>query len=505
MAYNKEQQHQRYLANKEKYQKKHKETYVSHPRKGEHLNEVIPVLLSIAKYDKVQNLDDTTDRRFTLHQPAIASFTKVSQPTVSRYIEQLVKDNVIERREQAYIFKDDSEETYRKSWLYTADEAEIDRCCGENGYKPSKALYFDYKKSLNEFFSNEKNELKKNWIEKNQKLFPQYEEIVKHINEYMPEECQLKYLWDGSGRLYSAFCSTPNPDNPGHSLEEMKERPNMLKDMFGIEKYIEYDTAASIYRLTYNLNHSLPFSEDSDIYEEVWKTMGLGEIPGFHETIHRTYLKRIMMPIYMKEGSITYSVNQFFTHIIDNKNLKSYSNVKSFFRTNDLTMVDEKGTIFLIPKAMKQKYVAWAFFMQYYCGWNREFLTDFLKKLCFAMKKVMFGLSDSKFYSRNIFIYESNVHIRMLEAFLSNEELIADVNSKRILQIANAYDGFYSNEGVFTKEMFMQAYFDSTNIVKAELKDIKEIPMRSGRRGLLKKEIPVRRVNNQANQISFDE
>ncbi len=516
MPYTKEQQHERYLRNRAEILKKAKESRVKHPRERKYTKEVYPLLLSIATYGKAKGLVNKKIRKFVLSQKAIAKFVseknniKISQPTLGKYIGDLIKAGVIEQKGTHNYVNENVDDWWAKdTLLYIADKSAIKHFCKEHHYRISKALFNEYLRSLKEINSNETDDSdefneyldkpgdKEIWIEKNKNLFPEYEGLLASINSYLPSHCQLRFLWDGCGRLVNPIATTPNPERDYHTKEEREIRPQMLKKHFGIDEYVEYDVAASIYRLTYNLNHAVPFYDNRDIYELFWKLMDLGSTlhkngvesneVDFHDSDERKYLKKIVMPIYMDEASIKYSVKYVFGAVIERYGLTSYSKAVERLeedKTIRVYLVDKNGEkirdksgnikYHKVGTSEREKFIAWSFFLNYYFGWDEytgkltKNIIRFLEKLKTAMKIAMFESTEHHFYGRDIFILESCLHIKMFGEFLLNEGLFENVNGRKILQIIDAYDGFYGTKA-FTKEMFDKAYHKSTYQLKVEL------------------------------------
>ena len=536
---------ERYLRNKDEILRKAKENREKHRREREHAQEVYPLLLSIAKYDRATGLVNNKIRKFTLKQAAISSFLAdrysitLSRPTVGNYIDDLVTLGLIERSGKHNYVNENVPEWWRKdSQLYTADILAIDKYCKKRKYKISETLLYAYRASLknensDEFLDDlEIYDDKEEWIDKNKALFPEYEAWMTEINGCMPSKCQLRFLWNGCGRLVNPLAVLPNPEKDYHTKEEKEKRPEMLKKQFGIKDYIEYDVGASIYRLTYNLNHVIPFYENLDIYELFWKLMSLegalhkdGEINndiGFHDSDEREHLKKMVMPIYMDEYSIKYSVIFVYAAVIKRYSLKSYSETVKRLEKDEtimIYMVDNEGNkikdrngktkYHKVNKSEREKFIAWSFFVEHYLGWdtNIKTLTNkliaFLEKLKKAMKVVLFESTEHKFYQRDIFIFESCLHILMFKEFLSYEELFTTINKRKILQIIDAYDGFYGSNA-FTKEMFQKAYHKATYQLKVELNDKKIEDLYINSENVIKA-FPIKRIRDGAKKDTLQQ
>lgn len=240
-----------------------------------------------------------------------------------------------------------------------------------------------------------------------------YLELLNKVNNNI---IPMSYLNENKKRLTSPLCVTKNPENPGHELD--KVRMNMLHKFFNTDKNIvEFDTNASIYRLSYALGNNTLANHIDDMYELVYRECKFKHSWSKHMRIN---FKKLLMPIYMLERSIGYKCIEFEKH----------SKWKYF-----------------ISKEVEKDYKFYKYFVD---NLNLD-LKTILITVRDAMHKV-FNLK--KFYQADIFIHESNLHIIMLNMF--NEMGIKTIN---------VYDGFYFIEGTMTQQLYDDIYDKSTIIL----------------------------------------
>lgn len=244
-------------------------------------------------------------------------------------------------------------------------------------------------------------------LEKLKKKNKLYLSLLEEVNNTV---IPLKYLEDDKKRLINVLCSTRNPVHSNDSNRMM-----LLKKFFDTEKNIvEFDTNASIYRLSYALGNGYCADPDVDIYKLIFDEchFNIDWTDNF-----RHNFKSMLMPIYMRESSLK------FRSIAFNKR-KSW---KWFL--NEKVEAEQK-----FYEGLEQ-----ALNMPIY---------DILDNIRLSMHKI-FNLD--KFYKADIFIYESNLHILMLKIF-------KDLGIKTI----NVYDGFYFIDGSVDKNLYNQVYEQAT-------------------------------------------
>ena len=216
------------------------------------------------------------------------------------------------------------------------------------------------------------------------------------------------FLDDASFRASNDFCYTRNPkkhtDRPERVAElkkvgivpadeyyecefekNDKNKPKNLHTGYEFEKVYEKDTNGSIYRLTYNLNHDQQLSQDIDIYQLFWEAAGF-EQP-YSKEVKDNGLKMACMPIYMKEQGIKDCIKEFRRE----RKIREYN--------ADKRLVVVEG----YDNKEDSRYEAYAFLTSY-TGLE---IKEVLNRLCQAMHKV---LGVEKFYGRDIFLYESELH-----------------------------------------------------------------------------------------------
>lgn len=236
-----------------------------------------------------------------------------------------------------------------------------------------------------------------------------YLELLKDIN--YDASIKMSYLDENKKRLTSVLCGTKNPEKHTGSTERM----DMLHKFFESDsKIVEFDTNASIYRLSYSLGNGCSASHDVDLYELIYKECGFDA--EWNQDL-RDKFKQLLMPIYMREWSINFKCLEF----------KKQSHWKKF-----------------ISKQTEEVFK----FNKYFVDLLKLPLKDILNTVCAAMHRV-FNLD--KFYKAEIFIHESNLHILMCKKF-------KDMG----IQTIDVYDGFYFIEGTMTKELFNTVYDEAT-------------------------------------------
>lgn len=243
--------------------------------------------------------------------------------------------------------------------------------------------------------------------------------IMKKINEQRPERLQSKYLGEGRLRESSFLCATLNPEKD-HAIKirnaDLTYRYILLEEFFGTSDFIECDTNASIYRLSYNLNHNKLLDDNVDIYNEFWKLAGF---KGSFDRITRDSLKLLCMVIFMSNGA-----KNGFNATLAVKEDKELT--RSELQRKDILNYMSKKTG-LSPR-------------------------KFLDTLTEAMYKFI-GVDE--FLEEEIFIHESNLHL-----------LILDACEQQNIQAINVYDGFYFKTEDMTQEKYNQLYKEATKLLK---------------------------------------
>ena len=280
-------------------------------------------------------------------------------------------------------------------------------------------FYFDYiskvdnsNKSISKLAKEEK---AKAYLEKNLWTV----EIMEKINEKRPERLKSSYLAEGKLREHNFLCHTLNPEKE-HQMKllatDLNYRYNVLTEFFGTEDFIECDTNASIYRLSYNLNHKELLSHDIDIYNEFWKLAGfkVEMTPKFRE-----HLKVLCMPIFMSNAT------------------KNGYNATLVLK-DPMTLSRSEDNRRLILKELSEVLSLDA--------------RTILDNLAAAMYKF---IGTDSFLQEEIFIYESNLHL-----------IILDYCNDNNIQAINVYDGFYFKKEDMTQTKYHEIYDLATQKLK---------------------------------------
>lgn len=277
-----------------------------------------------------------------------------------------------------------------------------------------------YEKKLK--IAKEKLESGQKLTKEEKKMLKKYEQNLAYQNEYTwaidlldiinsqrPEAFKSKYLKEGRNRETNVICGTYNPDKEhvNASEEELSERNILLSTFFETDKFEEFDTNASIYRLSYALSMKHPLKHDIDVYEAIWKKAYYNV--EFSKLI-RDSLKILCMPIYMSNGK------------------KNAWNA---------LVADKTGTMTKSELARKSA-------LNYLSSVTKQDARTIMDDLAAAMRKFI-GTAD--FLEEEIFIFESNLHILMITEF-----------ANRGIKTINVYDGFYFKKGTCSQELFDQVY-----------------------------------------------
>ena len=239
-----------------------------------------------------------------------------------------------------------------------------------------------------------------------------YADLVDNINEHKPAELHTRYLKQGVNRETNILCTTVNPEkHPDHPRAHKREE--ILHEVLGIKTIAETDIKSSIYRDNYNLTHKSLLPHDVDVYQEVWN---LAKFRKILTPAIRNSFKQVLMPLYMKDGkTIGYwsgIVNGVFKDDHPSKNKINREAI-------------EACTEYLNIKA-----------------------TEFLSKTVDALKEF---LGEEHLMGGEIFIYESDIHIEMLNHFWENG-----------IKIQNVYDGFYYDAKDLKDEDVLKAHDKAT-------------------------------------------
>ena len=381
------------------------------------------------------------DGLIALNQNAIGKYLGLTKMTIIRHFSKMKELGLISVKDKTKFTTHNNSKWY--SNLYSVNQEGLNQYILEktnynvlDNFEEESNIYYDFmtlvktiynEKRLSTMTEEEKEkEIKKikkreqrdkNKIEQLKKDNKYYIELLNKVNNTI---IPMNYLNENRKRLTNALCVTRNPEIPGHEKDNV--RKTMLANYFETDKkIIEFDTNASIYRLSYALGNKCLATHKNDIYKMIFDECNFDV---YWAKTFRNNFKELLMPIYMKESSIEYTCYEF----------KKYSKWKYF-----------------ISKEVEEKYK----FYKYFVDTLKMDLRDILVTVQKAMHKI-FGLS--KFYQSNIFIYESNLHIIMLKIF-------NDMGIKTI----NVYDGFYFIENTMTQDLYDEIYDKATNILLENL------------------------------------
>lgn len=250
------------------------------------------------------------------------------------------------------------------------------------------------------------------------KKHKKYIDIMKEIEDY---GLDLVYLGENKLRMYNKLCSTRNERNP------FSTRPSVLRENLGFDSFIEHDTNASIHRVIYAMHHGgKSLSRDVDVYEIVARDSGLLKEGQEFTKEMREAIKLPMQCIQFRERAIGF---WSFSYELLN-------------RTRSFSSCKERDMFSTFNKLSKA----------YSCS---------VKKALESIAKSMHRFYNTdKFIGKDVFLYESDIHILVLKKF-------QDMGIK----VMNVYDGFYfaSDSGV-TKDMFYDAIEEATMTVFNDMK-----------------------------------
>lgn len=398
-------------------------------------------LARTAKIVLIYSYFSNNEDGFALNQLALSKFMGYSDRTILRHFNQL-RDRgfiiVVDKVKLRSTIKAKKGEKIYLSNLYIADQEALNNfimeTTGEDvlaNIEENAHIYNDFltqiyvkyneaildeteklseseKKAIaKRVASKSKRELKK-WRALKSENF-KYLDILAELNK--ENNVKMSYIVENKKRLTNAICATKNPEK--HISD--KTRMKMLHRFFETEEDIEeFDTNASIYRLSYSLGNKKLANHDTDIYEMIYNKCGF--VPEWSKEI-RDNFKQLLMPLYMREWSVNF---RCFEYNRQSKWSKFYSKrTERAFKFNDYFV-----KTFKMP------------------------LKNILDKICDTMHKI-FNLD--KFYKADIFIHESNLHILMCKKF-------KDLGIKTI----DVYDGFYFVKGIVTQELFDKVYDEAT-------------------------------------------
>ena len=371
---------------------------------------------------------DKNSDEIIMNQNSFADFLGISTRSVIRHFNLAKELGFITVVSRCHIYNKDKRSTWPVN-IYEVDYIKLnDYILDKTGYNVLNNIdkevqtYYNYmnfikKASIDKYLSSLSEEELEEYESKELKIQENKEkqlDTLKEENKYFidllkevnNEIIPLYYLESGKKRLVNILCATKNPDSFDGS-----NRLSLLHKFFGTEENIvEFDTNASIYRLSYALGNGVSADPNIDMYKLIFDECGF-DLPWTKE--FRVNFKNLLMPIYMRESSIKYRSLVYNSK----KDWTWFANKK-------------EG-----EACQFYKYLETELDMDIY---------DIFKVVKNAMHKI-FKLK--KFYKADIFIYESNLHILMLKEF-------KDLGIKTI----NVYDGFYFIEGTMTQELYNEIY-----------------------------------------------
>ena len=387
----------------------------------------VEVLRLILVYNYVASRDSG---EVTMNQDSFASFLKLSRRTVIRHFELAKEMKFLEVTGRRHIYSHKK----RSQWpavFYKVNQNKINSFIEKeteynilDNIQNEVGTYYDFltfcrnaskQKYLDSLTEEEKVEYIESEVQKEKERQNELDRLkVKNkyfldlLDEVNNDILPMHYLNDGKKRLINVLCTTRNSSHDATRL-------TLLRKYFNTEeKIVEFDTNASIYRLSYALGNKECASFDVDIYKLIFDKCKFnirwsGEI--------RKKFKTLLMPIYMRENSIkfrclNYEKRKYWTWFANKKDKEECEFYKYLEEQIGMPIYD---ILMTVKKSMHE----------------------------------IFNLN--KFYRANIFIYESNLHILMFKIF-------KDLGIKTI----NVYDGFYFVEGTMTKELYNAVYKQAT-------------------------------------------
>lgn len=362
-----------------------------------------------------------------MNQQSFAEYLDISTRSVIRHFNKAKELGLIEVTSKQHIYNKKKRSTWTAN-IYDVDIHELnDYIFTKSNYDvlehidveiPTYYKYMTFVKEVSrqkkldamtdeERIEYEENESKKQ-LRRDRKLQRLQEEnkyFLNLLDEVNNPIFPLYYLNDGKKRLVNIICNTRNPEN-----EDTSDRIRVLSKYFGTDDLVEFDTNASIYRLSYILGNKECPDPNIDFYKLIFDKCNF-DIPWTIEL--RKKFKYLLMPIYMREYSIKY-----------NCLIYNFRKDREFFSN-------------------KQEGETYAFYKKL-----EDDLSMSLFEIFSVIRDTMHEIFHlNKFYKADIFIYESNLHILMLKIF-------KDMGIKTI----DVYDGFYFIRGTMTQELYNKVY-----------------------------------------------
>jgi hypothetical protein len=242
-------------------------------------------------------------------------------------------------------------------------------------------------------------------------MLPHYYNLLLKMNEAAVHDDLkfyrgwLKFDSDGfpTGRPWSYFCSTLNPDKRHKRVDTSREfRPDFLKRI-GIPKYYEvYDIKSEYPRINYLFHTGVWKPDDYDFYSEI-----------VNDTEMLKYTGEMITRGATKNTDYEDSMKQLFMRIYFEKGTDTQSYVKGYI----LDVKKRKGNSKLIDNMIE----------------NDEWITlELWKTLAGSLRKIV-GPSIGNLINWYSFFIETEVKIELL---------------KKKMRVYNVYDGFYSDRDI---------------------------------------------------------
>lgn len=393
-----------------------KKNLVPRKQRDFYLHYFLPMIEVILTVKKIKSQD------LVINKSTLADYFEIDRHDVADYLKQAEQDGLIKFDKNVRKFDDTKLEFAISRYILPAanDDSKYYSKLQEYinsymdwtpDYGDRLDFYFDYivkvddsNKSISKLAKEEK---AKAYLAQN--LWT--EGTMEKINSTRPEKLKSSYLAEGKLRENNFLCHTLNPEKT-HKMKlltsDLNYRNKVLKDFFGTDQFVECDTNASIYRLSYNLNHKELLSHDIDIYYEFWKLAGFKA--EFTKEI-RDDLKILCMPIFMSNAT----KNGFNSSLV-------YKDPMSLSNSEDNRR--------LILKELSET-----------LGLDARTILD---NLADAMYKF---IGTDTFLEEEIFIFESNLHLIILEYCYDHD-----------IQAINVYDGFYFKTEDMTQDKYHEIY-----------------------------------------------
>jgi hypothetical protein len=243
-------------------------------------------------------------------------------------------------------------------------------------------------------------------------------------NYYKNRGFSWQYLTEQKRRLTNPLCSTRNPEKSSDY-----KRYDLISQILGIRPS-ELDIASSIYNTSFGLGTGAVAEIDTDFYEVVMlNTTNLDFEPNEWPTIRR-YAKLLFMPVYMREGSLKFKELTFE---------KRCENAEYLNRADRAMLEAEKWLTnrFQLP------------------------LYNILDEIRKSLHEV---LNLKKFFQRDIFLYESDLHINVMWHLLFDYKI----------EVLNVYDGFYYDPQIENFEQIFRTVYKQSFEELLNTKELKE-------------------------------